>query len=88
MRRPQATTVSAANEGAGMTSNDRRGLGSGDALGIGRRQLAPQWRLVDLRRHDQAGPDADLAQKLEPARGSRGQDQRSGGSQDFGRSAI
>src|SRR5947207_14207340 len=53
------------------------GLGAGQAIGAGARQLAPLRGLVDIGRPQRIGLDAGLVEQAEPSR-------RTGSKNDFG----
>ena len=55
----------------------RVGLGAGEAIGAGARQLAPPWRLVDVGRPQRVGLDAGLVEQRQAPR-------RAGGKYEFG----
>ena len=76
IRRPTATTVSAASTSAsGCLRRDRFGLLARQPQRMVARQLALRHALVDVGGIDRVGRDADAREQVEAARARRSEDQ-------------
>ena len=79
IRRPTATTVSAASTRAsGSACRDGLGLFAGEPLRMLARKLTLRNALVDVGRDDRVGDDADTREQVETARARRSEDQPHG----------
>ena len=82
MRRPTATTVSAASTSAsGSAAATASAFSAPDARVIAR-QFARGHALIDIGRFDRVGLDADAVEQVEAARARRSEDQPHAGQPD------